>query len=925
MKKLYFLLLLLTVTTLGVSQSSYNLEGTVLGTDEEPLLSATVVLLSQSDSTLVSFGLTDTKGRYKVMDVNQGAYILQVTYLGYAQHNNQLDIGDDFNPMMEPIQLESAQYALEEVEITADHVPIVVKKDTLEYNAAAFQTQPNEVVEDLLRQLPGVEVDSDGTITAQGEEVQSVTVDGKEFFGDDPTIATKNLPADAVEKVQIFDRRSEAAEFSGLDDGVREKSINLELKEDRRKGQFGTLEAGYGTDDRYKGRLSLNRFSTRTQISAIGNFNNVNEQGFSSADYVSFLQGIGFRNRGNGIALNNGLSNGFVTTNAGGLNINHDISDDVELTFSYFLNDISNKVRSFTTRETFGESLSFIDDEVNEELNNSTNHRLNAELEIEIDSSQDLTLRTNLVLNNGTSVFEGLSERSSNDGLLQNRSRQDYLNDGNSADLSGSAIYRKKFGKVKKRILTVQGSINDQTTDSDGDLISDNSFFDSGVESFVDNLVQLQTQSDDGLSYRLQTSFVEPLSTNTFLELRYERQNFNNKIRRVVEDIVAGTADFNEDLSNLYQRDYVYDRASLTWHLNTDNTSLSLEGAVQNSVLQGDILTEDLGVITSIENKVFRFLPRINLRHELGQSQNIRLRYSTSVNEPSIQQLQPVPDNSDPINVFAGNPDLIPEYSHTLRLNYVNFDQFSFRSFFAFINARYTLNNITNATVIDENFTQFTQPVNVDYDFNISGNLNFSTPLKLLRTRLNVGTRLSYNNSLVFINGIENIRNRWTPSVNARIENRSKKKIDWEIGGRYSFNVTNYNLSDRDQSFSNQSVFTDITYNIKQSFAINTGLDVNFYSEEQFGEATTVPVWKASVSKYLLKNQKLEIKLSVFDILNQNVGISRSNGLNFIENSEIISLGPYGLLSVIYAIRSNGQQAGAGGGRGGRGNVRVIR
>ena len=472
--------------------------------------------------------------------------------------------------------------------------------------------------------------------------------------------------------------------------------------------------------------------------------------------------------------------------------------------------------------------------------------------------------------------------------------------------------------------MTLQGSINDQSNDSEGDLISDNSFFDGGVESFVDNLVQQQAQSDDGISYRLQASFVEPISKNTFLELRYARQNFNNDISRIVEDLVAGTAIFNEDLSNLYDRDYEYDRASLTWHLNTEKTSLSLEGAFQYSVLQGDILSEDLAVVSTIENNVFRFLPRLNLRHELGQAHNFNVRYSTSVNEPSIQQLQPVPDNSDPINVFAGNPDLIPEYNHTLRLNYVNFDQFSFRSFFAFINARYTRNNITNQTIIDENFTQFTQPVNVDYDFNISGNLNFSTPLKLFRTRLNIGSRLSYNNSLVFINAVENVRNRWTPSLNARIENRSKKKIDWEVGGRISYNVTNYNLSDRSQSFSNQSAFTDITYNVKQSFAINTGLDVNFYSEEQFGEATTVPVWKASLSKYFLKNQKLELKLSVFDILNQNVGISRSNGLNSIENSEIISLGRYGLLSVIYSIRAAGQQGG-GGARGGRGAGRGFR
>ena len=330
----YLTILLLLFASVAISQSSYDLEGVVLGDDEAPLMSATVVLLNQADSTLLSFGLTDDKGRFKIMDVAQGKVIMQVTFLGYEQQSIPIDINESFNPKLPAIQLSKAEYALEEVEITGEHVPIVVKKDTLEYNAAAFETQPNEVVEDLLRKLPGVEVDSDGTITAQGEEVQNVTVDGKKFFGEDPTIATRNLPADAIDKVQIFDKRSDIAEFSGMDDGEREKTINLELKEDRRKGQFGTVEAGYGTDSRYKGRLSLNRFSTKTQISAIGNFNNINEQGFSSRDFVSFMQGIGFRNRGNGLAVNNGLSNGFVTTNAGGLNINHDISSKVDVTFS---------------------------------------------------------------------------------------------------------------------------------------------------------------------------------------------------------------------------------------------------------------------------------------------------------------------------------------------------------------------------------------------------------------------------------------------------------------------------------------------------------------------------------------------------------------------------------------------------------------
>ncbi len=898
---LSFLSLLITISS--VAQSEIDLTGKVVGAGDESLMSATVVLLSQADSTLVSFSLTDNEGLFVVKDLPYADYIMQVTYLGYQQYSNPISVKNGFESNVGVIKLIQSNTALEQVEIKGEHVPMVVKKDTLEYNAAAFQTQPNEVVEDLLRKLPGVEVDNDGTITAQGEEVQSVTVDGKKFFGDDPTIATKNLPADAIDKVQIFDKKSDIAEFSGMDDGEREKTINLELKADRRKGQFGNIEAGYGTDDRYKGRLSLNRFSTNTQISAIGNFNNINEQGFSSADYVSFMQGIGFRNRGsNGLSINDGLSNGFVTTNAGGLNINHDFSSKVDVSVSYFLNDISNDLSSLVIRENFGRGESFFDRAGSEENNSSTNHRIISEVNIEIDSSQDLKLRSSVVINNGNSDYNGLTQRSNNQGIIQNSSSQLYSNVGSNTDLSGRATYRKKFGGIKKRIFTLQANLNDNTSDTEGQLNSVNTFFDNvQMSQLIEDLSQLQMQIDDDNNYRIEASYVEPLKSNTFLELKYIRQDFNSDLEREVLDEIMGGTLTNDDLSNAYRRDYFYDRGALIWHLNTDKSSLSVEGAVQNSVLKGDIISEGI----QIENDILRFLPRLNLRHELGQSQNIRLRYSTSVNEPSMTQLQPVPDNSDPINVYVGNANLVPEYTHRVRLNYMNYDQFSFRSFFAFINARYTKNNITNQTIIDADFRQITQPVNVDYDFNLSGNLSFSTPLKLLKTRLNVGTRLSYQNSLVFINAVENTRNRYTSSINARLENRKKTIFDWEIGGTYAYNITTFNQSDRDQNFSNKSLFADVSYNINKSMSISTSINVDFYSEEQFGAATTVPIWKASLSKYLLQDQKLELRLSIFDILDQNIGISRINGLNFVENSEIQSLGQYLMCSAIYAIRNN--------------------
>ena len=550
MKKLLLSPILLFLFSAAAFSQSLDLAGKVLGEENEALVSATVVILSQADSTLVSFGLTDGEGRFKIQDLKHGVYVLQVTYLGYDQYSEPLTVDDSTPTTLPDLQLRVAQNAIEQIEIEGEHVPIQVKKDTLEYNAAAFQTQPNEVVEDLLRKLPGVEVEDDGSIIAQGEEVRKVTVDGKKFFGDDPTIATRNLPADAVNKVQIFDEKSDMAQFSGVDDGEREKTINLELKEDRRQGQFGTVEAGYGTSDRYKGTLSLNRFSTRTQISAIGNFNNINEQGFSSRDYVSFMQGIGFRGRGsNGLSVNNGLSNGFVTTNAGGLNISHDLSSKVEFTASYFLNDISNDLESLVFRENFGQQGSYFDDENTTETNSSVNHRVNTEFEIEIDSSQNLDIRAGVVINNGTAILDGLSERLSQNLETQNSSTQDYENDGSSRDLTGRLTYRKNFGTTKKRTLTLQGNLNDTSADTDGDLNSLNSFFDDfGQAEIVEDIIQDQLQDDNGNSYRLQASFVEPIKHDQFLEFKYVRQNFNSELRREVLDILSGDALVNNCL-----------------------------------------------------------------------------------------------------------------------------------------------------------------------------------------------------------------------------------------------------------------------------------------------------------------------------------------------------------------------------------------
>jgi hypothetical protein len=285
MKNFIALFFLMMGVSVAVAQK-FSVTGTVTDTVRSPLPSSTVMLLNPKDSTLVNFGVADSKGFFEIKGVNQGDYLLKITFVGYASFERKISASGN-SPIVNIgfITMQPQNLQLSEVVIRGEKAPVTVKRDTIEFNASSFKTKANANVEDLLKKMPGMEVDTDGTVRAQGQEVQKVMVDGREFFGRDPKLATRNLPADAVDKVQVFDKKSDQAIFTGIDDGIKEKTINLELKEDKRNGAFGNVMAGYGTNDRFQGKASINRFGKGQQLSFLGMGNNINEQGFSFGDF----------------------------------------------------------------------------------------------------------------------------------------------------------------------------------------------------------------------------------------------------------------------------------------------------------------------------------------------------------------------------------------------------------------------------------------------------------------------------------------------------------------------------------------------------------------------------------------------------------------------------------------------------------------
>lgn len=919
MKKSLIVALSFCFSLLATAQENTSITGTVKDQSDTTLASATVVILSKKDSSIVSFALTSNDGNFSIKEIKKDRYIIQISYLGYDQYSKEISPEGDVLDMGKII-LSPTSNELEQIEIKGEHVPLMVKKDTIEYNAAAFQTQPNEVVEDLLRKMPGIEVDEDGTITAQGEEVEQVLVDGKEFFGNDPKIATKNLPAQAVDKIQFFDKKSDVSEFTGVDDGERAKTMNLELKEDYKKGSFGTVEVGGGADAqnnfRHLSRLSLNRFTPKMKLSVIGNINNINRQGFSVDQYLSMMNSMGGSRRGrnSGINISGDLSNGFVNTIAGGINMNYDFTDQTKLNINYLVSDIKNDVSQITNRENLLSSdLSYIERDSTFLNEHGSNHQIKSQLEHEIDSTQKLQLDFSLSFNTSESDAKAFGQIYNTEGLLVSdiRNIQTSRTDLPVTDWSGSFLYRKRF---KNRSMALRGQYGMGLESIEGQFSSND--FINNINSFD----YLYNSDDDSKNYNVRLTYIEPIGIGKSLELNYRRQNYQNNFAYIVEDALLSDPNPIIDLSNVYDRDFTYDRVGLGYHFSNDVSSLSIDANYQLSHLNGDVYaTISTDITDTIRYSTSAFLPSLRYRYEIAQGHNIRFNYSTSINEPSIEQLQPREDISDPQNIYIGNANLIPEYRHRARLNYILWDQFSFRSLFAFLTATYTRNKITNQTIIGSDFRKTTSPLNVADDLTARASISFSSPIRTIKMKYRIRTSLTYNNNIVFINGLKNDANRYGTGVTLSLENRNKENIDFEISTNYNYSTNNYSLfPDNNQQLLNQVYSSRLNITAIKNWVFRTSVRVSIFDQQQFDEGQTVPIWNASISRLFLKNNSGELKLSAQDLLNKNVGISRASTLNYIESEEINSLGRYVLLSFLYTPQKMGDS-------GGRENKKVIR
>ncbi len=924
--KRFILLFAFAIIAQAAIAQSFTIKGRLTDTSDDGLPNATLLLLKAADSTMVNYALTSLEGDFEIRNVAREPHFLRISYVGYATLNLALE--PPAGPMLDlgKVQLQDERTLLREVIVQEERIPMRVRGDTIEYDALAFRIQPNEVVEDLLKRMPGIEIQADGSVIAQGEQVRRVLVDGREFFGRDPKMATQNLPADAVSKVHVFDERSEQARFSGIDDGQRERTMNLELKEDRREGMFGNTSLGYGPDERFQGRTNLNRFDSKGQISILGMGNNLNQQGFSVGEYMNFSGGVQSLMGGGGGAMQITMggpgavpinmdgrpgSNGIMTSWAGGLNLNRKLWDRTDVSASYFYNQLDHDVNQDLERENFLPTGNYDFRQFSIQENQNWNHRLNLRVDHKINDNNSLLLTAASTLNTTDTYQQSDSQTMSAAGALQNASEQITSADGQRLNINSSLLWRKRFS-VPGRTVTAGFDLNSSGNSQDGTLDAVNRFMrDFMVEQ---RIMQTNTQESLNRTLGFNASYTEPLGNRRYLEANYRiTQNFN-EIDQQVYDLVDGQPEINTLLTNIYNNTSLYQRGGVNFRLNRDMYNLTIGSSVQATSLKGEIVTSEL----PIERNYFNVLPVMRFNYEFSNMRRFSADFETSVQEPSMLQLQPILDNRDPLNLYEGNPELRPSYRNRASIRYNTFNPLTSFGFFTFATVDYVTNAITNSVAFDENLVRTVMPVNTGSNLNLRGNFNMNFGLEQLKSRVMVGTTLSRVQGTNILNEVSQRIINNTLTGNLRFNFRPGEQFDAVLSATASQQLTDYEFSALEQAYLNQTYSAEANWNFLQHYRLNLGYRYQIYQGRTSDFDQKIPLLDFGFSRRFLKGNAGELRLTGYNLLNQDLGVTQSVDANYLQRQVTNSLGRYFLLTFTYSLNRglNVMDGGHGPGRG---------
>jgi len=928
--KKYQLLVILAVTVVQSFAQTGKVVGYIKDAKTQEALSYTAVAVyNLKDSTLAKGAITDTTGYFVIEPLKWGTYYLKISYVGYDFLNTQSFPLNEAQPIKDfgKIKLKPVAATLKAATVVAKQILFEQKGDTIQYHADAFKTHPDATAEDLVTKMPGVTTDG-GTVKVNGEQVQQVLVDGKPFFGDDPNMALKNLPAEVIDKIQVFDKLSDQAQFTGFDDGNTTKTINITTKQGKNNGQFGKVYFGYGEDDRYLAGGNLNIFNGERRISLLGLSNNINQQNFSTQDLTGALggggggrggRGGGAQGGGGGAASNFLVSqqNGVATTNSFGLNYSDKWGKDIKVTGSYFFNRIDNTAITGLTRNyVTGKTGGLVYNENDTANNSNFNHRINFRFEYTIDSANSLiiTPKFNYQLNNATSSVFGLNTLP--EDIIQSRTGNNTTANGSGYDFANTIVIRHKL-KKRGRTFSIGFTSDLNEKNGTGSLYSISQYaLNDTTLSTPPPVDQHYTQYSKGYTLSPNLVYTEPVDSFSQLQINYTPAYTisNNNKETFNRDIF--TQDYSSRdtaLSNLYASTYISNKAGLGYRRNKKKYNFMLSANYQYATLSG---SETFPYAYSSYKSFSDILPQAMFNYKFSKGTNLRVMYRTSTNIPSISQLQSVVNNSNPLLLSTGNPDLKQDYEQTLTLRYGKTNAGKSSGLFVYAFANYAMNYIGNSTFIPVKDTlinstllkrgsQLVRPVNINGYWNTRTFLTYGIPISKIKCNLNLNAGFNYACTPGLINSVTNLANNYGMSGGLGLSSNISEKLDFNFSSTANYNIVQNTLQNQlNNTYYSQTTSFKLNWIFLGGVVFNTSLNHTYYNGLSQGYNQNYLLWNAYMGYKFFKNKSLEAKVSLFDILNQNKNININVTDTYIENSRTNVLTRYFMATLTYTLRN---------------------
>ena len=900
-KCLLMLLMILFSPMAFAQQSGVNVTGSVVEQgNDTPIEQATVRLLNVKDSAMVRGVVSARNGSFTLKNVKKGSYLLHITFIGYDPLYQPLQITGKKNPVnVGKLELSDGAIELGEAVVIGKAPEVTVRNDTVEYNADSYKVTEGSVLEDLLKKMPGVEVDSEGKITVNGKEVKKVMVDGKEFFSDDPKVASKNLPAKMIDKLQVLDKKSDMAQMTGFDDGEEETVINLTVKPGMKQGWFGNAYGGYGSKDRYEGNAMVNRFVNNDQITFMGGANNTNNMGFSDLASTMF-SGMG---GGGGRRGGFGAGSGITSSGNAGLNFSKEFKPDkLTLGGNTRYSHSDNDARSKSDRQNIlpGDSSSYDNSEAMSRTK-SDNFGVDFRLEWKPDTMTQLIFRPSFSFSH--SMNDNFSDATTldNERDTVNTNKSSNYSESNGYNLNASIDFSRKLNN-KGRVFSATLSGGNSDSYSDGMNRSDIVYFNQ-TDALKNSIIDQRSRYDNkGFNYRAYVSWVEPIGHNNFIQATYSiSQRKQEALKNVYNQDADGIYNvLDSAYSQSYRNNFISQRASLSFKSQRAKFNYTIGLNLDPSYSSSENFVGDT-TLSKITRKVVNLSPMAQFNYMFDKRTNLRIMYNGRTSQPSMTQLQPVADISDPTNITIGNPDLNPRYTNNVFIRFQQFTPEKQRAFMIMANGSYIINDIVSYTSYNQETgvkTTTYKNVNGNYSGNVRMMLN--TPLKNKKFSINSMTMASFANSNGYINEEKNTNRNLILSERGGIDFRSSY-LDLGVNGNIRYNATSNSLQkENNQNTFNYGAGGYTTIYLPLNFKIES--DVNWSTNSGYGDGfkQNEVLWNASASKSFLKNNQGTLRFKIYDILQQRSNISRSITASYIQDSEYNTLGSYFMVHFIY-------------------------